>query len=384
MSEKVFLNKKLGIDNDDRRIMSLLQQDPELTHSEIAGKINKSQPAVGARILKLERKGLQSTQYGVDLKVNKFIIAIVSMHAKRPKELLELISCCPFVINGFKVSGKTNIIVWLVGSNLEKLENIVEVHFRSKADITHVHMHVIIEPITNLILPINFNFEYHNAMSCGDDCHILSVREQGNEYKPIAGKSQVNEMFKIDDDDKRIIMFLENDPEITHSRIGKKIGKSQPAIGARISKLKGKKFLGIQKGVNFKVVGEFHLVQVSVSALNSKKILERMALCPFIITGFRTTGDMSLVVYVAGHSLEKIDDVIDFCIRSDENVKEIETAIILKYMKDLVLRYNFDCEFLEDVGCLECKHCNMRMSRNLSGSFSEPTGDLMSHCDPGE
>lgn len=369
MSEKIILNKKLGIDNDDRRIMSLLQEDPELTHSVIASKINKSQPAVGARILKLERKGLQATQYGVNLKENKLVISLVSMHAKNPKELFDLISCCPFVINAFKVSGRTNIVVWIVGSKLEKIEEIVEVHFRSKVNITHVDMLVIIEPIDNLILPIDFNFEKHNVLACGDQCHALAVKEQDIDYIPVEQGSDLNDKFDIDDDDKRIIMYLENDPEITHSRIGEKIGKSQPAVGARISKLKEKNFLGIQKGVNFKAVDQFHLVQVSISALNSSKILERMQLCPFIITGFRTTGDKSLIVYVAGHSLEKIDDIIDFCIRSDENVKEIETAIILKYMRKLILRYNFDCEFLEDVGCLECKHCMMRLSKNTAKSL---------------
>jgi DNA-binding Lrp family transcriptional regulator len=365
MSEKIILNKKLSIDNDDRKIMSLLQENPDFTHSEIAEKINKSQPAVGARILKLERKGLQATQYGIDLHENKLSIALVTMHAKDPKSVLDMIGCCPYVINAFKTSGKTNVLVWLVGSRLEKLEEIVEIHFRSKSDISHVNMSVIIETINRLVLPLNFSFESHNNVHCGDGCHSLVLErvKSGADYAPFKGESDVNKAFGIDDDDKRIITFLQDNPEMTHSSIGEKIGKSQPAVGARITKMKDKKFLGIQKGVNFKIVDQFHLVQVAISALNSTKILDRMKKCPFIITGFRSTGDTSLIVYIAGHSLEKIDDIIDYCVRSDENVKEIETAIILKFMKDLVLPYNFDCEFLEDIGCLECKHCSSAFTK---------------------
>jgi len=383
MSEKIILNKKLAIDNDDRKIMSLLQANPDLTHSEIAEKINKSQPAVGARILKLERKGLQATQYGIDLRENKFSIALVTMHAKKPNEILDMIACCPFVINAFKTSGKTNVLVWLVGTRLEKLEEIVEIHFRSKPDITHVNMAVIIETINQLILPVDFNFELHNSIRCGESCHsLLEERiKAGSDYAPFKGDSDIKKMFGVDDDDKRIIMYLQENPEITHSAIGEKIGKSQPAVGARIAKLKEKKFLGIQKGVNFKVVDQFHIVQVAISALNSTKIQERMKKCPFIITGFRSTGDTSLIVYIAGHSLEKIDDIIDFCVRSDENVKEIETAIILKYMKNLVLPYNFDCEFLEDIGCLECKHCSAVFPKKVTGSTAKASRDKSASTD---
>ncbi|MFX0098887.1 MAG: Lrp/AsnC family transcriptional regulator [Candidatus Hodarchaeota archaeon] len=377
MSEKNILNKKLGIDNDDRKIMTLLQENPELTHSEIADKINKSQPAVGARILKLERKGLQATQYGINLLRNKFIICFTTMHAKKPKELLEHISCCPFVINAFKTSGRTNIVVWLIGNELSKLEDIVEIHFRSRSDISHVNMTVIIEPINDLILPVDFNFEWHNEMKCGDICHakITERKNKGGVYIPYTGDDTINKQFKIDDDDKRIIMFLQDDPEMTHSNIGKEIGKSQPAVGARIAKLKEKQFLGIQKGVDFKVIDQFHLVQCSISALNSARVLERIKKCPFIMTGFRTTGETALIVYISGHSLEKIDEIIDFCIRDDENVKEIETSIILKYMKNLVLPYNFKCDYLEEVGCLDCQYCSQRVSKSLVESLMNESGD---------
>lgn len=366
MSEKVVLNKKLAIDNDDRKIMSLLQANPNLTHSEIADKINKSQPAVGARILKLERKGLQTTQYGINLKENKFALAIVSMHARHPKQLLDMITCCPFFINAFKTSGRTNIMVWLVGSKLEKIEEIVEKHFRTHPDISRVSMAVVMEPIKTLVLPVDFNFEHHNTIECGQDCHDVTMNHvlKGREYVAVEGGSELNGIFGIDDDDKRIVTYLQLDPEITHSSIGERIGKSQPAVGARITKMKDKKFLAVQKGVNFKLVDQFHIVQVSIAALNTQKIMERMAACPFTLTGFRTTGDASLVVYIAGHSLELIDEIIDFCIRSDDHVKEIETQIVLKYMHDLVLPYNFDCEFIDGVGCLDCKHCTSSISRS--------------------
>ncbi|MFW9820706.1 MAG: AsnC family transcriptional regulator, partial [Candidatus Thorarchaeota archaeon] len=54
MKKKTF-NELLSIDDDDKRIIEMIEKDPDITHSDIAKEIDKSQPAVGARIIKLER-----------------------------------------------------------------------------------------------------------------------------------------------------------------------------------------------------------------------------------------------------------------------------------------------------------------------------------------
>ena len=365
------LNEKFGIDDDDRKIMALLQENPNLTHHEIADRINKSQPAVGARILKLERKSLLDTQYAVDLKISKFTILLVSVHAKTPSAILKDLNDCPFAVNAFKTSGPRNLTVLLVGTNLERLETIVERHFRSNPDVQHLTEHIIIEPISRLVLPVNFAFEANQELKCSEECHnrILKLIEEGKDYDPVdENESEVNEMFSVDDVDKRIVMYLQDDPTITHTAIGKKVSKSQPAVGARVSKLKDKGFLGVQKGVNFKTADYFHLVQVSISAMNTLKTLERIKKCPFIVTGYKAAGDTSLIVYVAGHSLEKIDDIIDYCIRTDENVKDVDTKIILKLNGDFVMPYDFQHEHVEDVPCKDCNLCVNLTSKDILDS----------------
>ena len=60
--------KKLKLDNTDRKIISLLQENPKVTHSEIAEKIKRSQPTVGMRIKKLTKKGILRIQPGINFK----------------------------------------------------------------------------------------------------------------------------------------------------------------------------------------------------------------------------------------------------------------------------------------------------------------------------
>ena len=50
--------KLTKIDNIDKRIIETLQKNPSITHSQIAKNLERSQPAIGARIKKLSEKGI--------------------------------------------------------------------------------------------------------------------------------------------------------------------------------------------------------------------------------------------------------------------------------------------------------------------------------------
>ena len=48
----------LDLDKRDREILSLLEQYPEMSQSDMAEKLKISQPSISARIYKLKKKGL--------------------------------------------------------------------------------------------------------------------------------------------------------------------------------------------------------------------------------------------------------------------------------------------------------------------------------------
>ncbi|MFX1307110.1 MAG: winged helix-turn-helix transcriptional regulator, partial [Promethearchaeota archaeon] len=76
MKKKNF-NELLSIDNDDKKIIEMIEKNPDITHSDIAKEIDKSQPAVGARIIKLERKNLLTKQVGFNIRKVDIKVAIV-------------------------------------------------------------------------------------------------------------------------------------------------------------------------------------------------------------------------------------------------------------------------------------------------------------------
>jgi Lrp/AsnC family leucine-responsive transcriptional regulator len=162
------------IDDIDKSIIALLQETPNITHSEIAKKIGRSQPAVGSRIHRLEEKGIISSQFGLNFKNSSGInLFKVELATKNPEEILRMGKSCPFIINCMKLSGENNIMILLASSSLKKVDNIVDYHFRNQDDITNVKMDIITDFLKDFVLPIDFEMDKHNpepGKGCGEMC----------------------------------------------------------------------------------------------------------------------------------------------------------------------------------------------------------------------
>ncbi|TFF63856.1 MAG: AsnC family transcriptional regulator [Promethearchaeota archaeon] len=149
------ITKTLKLDEIDRKIISLLQESPDMTHEEIATKINRSQPTVGLRLKKLMKKNVFHIQPGLNMKNVDLIVGIAKIRTMQPEIVLEVAKVCPYMVNAFKVSGDHNICLILVAPNLRYFEEIINKHFRSQYN--RVQMEVIIEMAKDFILPVNFS-----------------------------------------------------------------------------------------------------------------------------------------------------------------------------------------------------------------------------------
>jgi len=176
------ISEKLKLDDIDRQIITLVQDDPNLTHTQIAEKINRSQPTVGMRIKKLEKEGILQFQPGVNFKRIDLFLATVEIKTKRPNVILEMAKFCPFMLNAFRLSGDHNIMILLASSKLDKLDNIVNYHFRSNPDVQSVSMELVTDIAKDFILPIDFDSEEHSPTleeGCGDKCKYKLAQLKG-------------------------------------------------------------------------------------------------------------------------------------------------------------------------------------------------------------
>jgi DNA-binding Lrp family transcriptional regulator len=176
------LSERLKLDDIDRQIISIVQEDPNITHTDIAERINRSQPTVGMRIKKLEKSGVLVFQPGINFKKVNLFLATVEVKTKDPDELMEMAKCCPFMLNAFRLSGEHNISILLASSKLDKLDNIINYHFRRNPDIGSVSMEIVTDIAKDFILPIDFDSEDHNPTledGCGEKCKFKMAKKEG-------------------------------------------------------------------------------------------------------------------------------------------------------------------------------------------------------------
>jgi DNA-binding Lrp family transcriptional regulator len=164
------LSGNLKIDEIDQNIIKIVQKEPNLTHTEIAKKVNRSQPTIGMRIRKLEESGILKFQAGINLKTMDLYLARVEIQTLDPTEILEVVKKCPFMLNAFRISGTSNLSILLVSPELGFLDSVVNVHFRSNPNIINVHLDIITDLVNDFVLPFDFHFEKCGIQPDGKCC----------------------------------------------------------------------------------------------------------------------------------------------------------------------------------------------------------------------
>ncbi|TXT63023.1 MAG: putative HTH-type transcriptional regulator LrpA [Promethearchaeota archaeon] len=163
-------NSKPKFDKIDKKIITLLQKDPALTHDEIAQLIQRSQPTVGIRLRKLLKTNMFGIQPGINFKAVDIHMARVRMDADCPERFFNVSKLCPYVLNCFLISGDYNLFMLLVSTDLKYIDSIVNDHYRIHEDIKKVEMDIVVDIANDLILPVKFKQqEEHNPIN-PDQC----------------------------------------------------------------------------------------------------------------------------------------------------------------------------------------------------------------------
>ncbi len=82
------------IDNVDRKILKLLSQDPEIPQTDLAHRLEISQPAVSSRIYKLKKTGMLTHFIGMDVKKAQLFLAKIDVVTTDVDHLLGALDEC--------------------------------------------------------------------------------------------------------------------------------------------------------------------------------------------------------------------------------------------------------------------------------------------------
>ena len=161
----------LDLDKRDREILSLLEQYPEMSQSDMAEKLKISQPSISARIHKLKKKGALSHIVGMNLKKVDLYLAKVDVVANNTSSVLDIFKDCPYFLNGLIVSGRYNLCLFFVGEDISTLEAIVDGHLRSNPLVKSAELSIVITTMKDFVMPIKMNFDFSSTPPCGNGCN---------------------------------------------------------------------------------------------------------------------------------------------------------------------------------------------------------------------
>jgi DNA-binding Lrp family transcriptional regulator len=173
--DKINFNEKLGLDDRDNTILSLLQNQSDISQEEIAKKIKLSQPSVGVRIRKLQQKGILHSINGVNFKHVDLNLAKIDVHTTDPVAIIDTFKDCAFFVNALVTSGKFNLCLFFTATNMKRLEGIVNQHLRKNPDVKDIEMNLVISTAKDFVLPLNIDYDNSKQISCEQDCGIQCI-----------------------------------------------------------------------------------------------------------------------------------------------------------------------------------------------------------------
>lgn len=160
----MFWNK---LDEKDLKIINFYSKNPEITQEEIAKSIGLSQPSVLLRIKRLKAMGALTKQVGLDPFKVGLHMAKVDVTTSNTTKILKLFKECPYFLNGFITSGKSNLCLFFVAEDISTLEAIVDNHLRMNKDVQNVEFNIVINAVNSLIVPLKLYDKALEKPPCG-------------------------------------------------------------------------------------------------------------------------------------------------------------------------------------------------------------------------
>ncbi len=159
-----------NLDETDRKILSLLVENPSMSQTAIAERLKMSQPAIYARIKRLREDGILNRLVGINLKNTKLYTAKVEMTTKDPWKVVEFFKNCPMYLNGLITSGRHNLCLFFISEKLQAIESCINHHIRNNPNIIDVEFNVVITSAKDLIAPVKLWHEKGDISPCGKRC----------------------------------------------------------------------------------------------------------------------------------------------------------------------------------------------------------------------
>ena len=152
---------KLGLDDKDVKLFTLVMNDPDISQAELAKALNISQPSVNVRIRKLKERGILEESVGIEFNKTGLVMGRVDFASAEAKKIMDTLRGCSFFVNGFITSGKKNASILIVADDLKRIEAIVNEHIRNNPAISEIDMSVVVSSAKPFVFSVNLEQGKH-------------------------------------------------------------------------------------------------------------------------------------------------------------------------------------------------------------------------------
>lgn len=174
--------------------------------------------------------------------------------------------------------------------------------------------------------------------------------------------------FELDDIDKRIITLIQKRPEVSQSKIGKLVNLSQPAVSARIAKLKKNGILSYRAGIDARKAG-FQVLEIEAVALGTKEVLSTFRDCPYFLGSMVLSGKNNLCLFFLCEDSSTIESLVTRHLRGNPQIKSLDMCTVLGSTFDIFYSMSVSksptkqnpcgatcegCEFYAEGRCVGC------------------------------
>jgi len=170
--------ESIKLDQKDRKIISLLHDNQEISQEEIAKIVHLSQPSIAIRIRKLKEKGIIDQIIGVNLNKVGIYVAIVTVTTTNTTKILNMFRDCPFFLNGFVISGKENLMLLFAGEDLASLESMIDSRIRPSKDVQSADFTIVISSIKDFVMPIKIAERLLGKPPCRIDYKVCQAFDE--------------------------------------------------------------------------------------------------------------------------------------------------------------------------------------------------------------
>jgi Lrp/AsnC family leucine-responsive transcriptional regulator len=173
----------------------------------------------------------------------------------------------------------------------------------------------------------------------------------------------------IDEIDKKILRSLSENPELSQLELSEGLKISQPAISARLHKLKETGVLAYSVGTNIKK-SQLFLAKIEIMTTGTEDVISFFDKCPLYLNSFLTSGKYNLTVLLVGENMRSIMSCVDSHMRNDPLIKEMEFNLIVTPIRDFIVPIKPVLDKKETIPCETetcCNNCVLHINNRCLG-----------------